>query len=155
MGKWWEGEFISSVQSLSCVQFFETPWTAALSINNSWRLVKIISIKSVMPCNHLIFCHPLFLLLSMLPSIRFFPMSQFFLSGGKSTVIATSVSVLPTNIHGLFPLGSTGVTSLQSKGLSSVCFNTIVQKHPFFGAQLVYSPTLTCTHYYWKNHSFG
>ena len=66
----------SSVQSLSCVQLFATPWTAAhqasLSITNSWRLLKLMSIKSVMPSNHLILCHPLLLLPSIFPNIRVF-----------------------------------------------------------------------------------
>ena len=51
----------SSVQSLSHVQLFATPWTASLSITNSWSLLKLISIESVMPSNHLILCHPLLL----------------------------------------------------------------------------------------------
>ena len=63
-----------------------TPWTAAhrasLSITTSWILHKPMSIKSVMPSNHLILCHPLLLLSSIFPSIRSFPMSQFFISGG-------------------------------------------------------------------------
>ena len=66
----------SSVQSLSCVQLFETPWTAArqasLSITNSWSLFKPMSTESVMPPNHLILCHPLLLLPSIFPSIRVF-----------------------------------------------------------------------------------
>ena len=66
----------SSVQSLSRVRFFETPWTAAcqasLSITNSWSLPKLISIESVMPSHHLILCHPLLLLPSIFPSIRVF-----------------------------------------------------------------------------------
>ena len=67
---------ISSVQSLSHVQLFVTPWTAAcqasLSITNSRSLLKLMSIKSVMPSNHLILCHPLLLLPSIPPSIRVF-----------------------------------------------------------------------------------
>ena len=66
----------SSVQSLSRVQLFATPWTAvpqaSLSITNSWSLLKFMSIESVMPFNHLILCHPLFLLPSIFPSIRVF-----------------------------------------------------------------------------------
>ena len=66
----------SSVQSLSCVQLFATPWTAAhqvsLSITNSQSLLKLMSIKSVMPSNHLILCRPLFLLPTIFPSIRVF-----------------------------------------------------------------------------------
>ena len=61
---------------LSHVQFFATPWTAAcqpsLAITNSWSLLKLMSIKSVMPSNHLILCHPLLLLPSIFPSIRVF-----------------------------------------------------------------------------------
>ena len=67
---------VSSVQSLSCVQLFATPWTAArqvsLSITNSQNLLKLISIESVMPSNHLILCRPLLLLPSIFPSIRVF-----------------------------------------------------------------------------------
>ena len=68
--------FFTAVQSLSHVQFFVTPWTAArqgsLSINNSRNLLRLISIESVMPSNHLILCCPLLLLLSIFPSIRVF-----------------------------------------------------------------------------------
>ena len=64
------------VQSLSCVQLFATPWTAALqaslSFTISWSLLRLMSIESVMPSNHLILCHPLLLLPSILPSIRVF-----------------------------------------------------------------------------------
>ena len=66
----------SSVQLLSCVQLFATPWTAAcqtsLSITNSWSLLKLMSIESVMTSNHLILCHPLLLPSSIFPSIRVF-----------------------------------------------------------------------------------
>ena len=66
----------NSVQSLSRVQLLATPWTAAcqafLSITNSWSLLKLMSVKSVMPSNHLILCHPLLLLSSIIPSIRVF-----------------------------------------------------------------------------------
>ena len=63
-------------------------------------------------------------------------MNQFFTSGGQSTGVSASASVLPMNIQGWFPLGWTGWISLQSKGLSRVFSNTIVQKHQFFGTQL-------------------
>ena len=68
--------FPSSVQPLSHVRLFVTPWTAALqaslSITNSWSLLRLMSIESVMPSNHLILCHPLLLLPSIFPSIRVF-----------------------------------------------------------------------------------
>ena len=91
-----------------------------------------------MPPNHLILCHPLFLLSLIFPNIRvfFFPMSQLFPSGGQRVGASASASVLPMDIQDWFPLGWTGWISLQSKGLSKVFSNTSVQKHRFFGAQL-------------------
>jgi len=92
----------SSVQSLNHVRLSATPWTAAhqvsLSITNSQSLLKLISIESVVPFNHLIFFRPLLLLPSLFLSIRvFFPMSQFFISGGQSIAASASASVLPMN----------------------------------------------------------
>ena len=119
------------VQSLSRVQLFATPWTAvcqaSLSITNSWSLLKLMSIESMMSSNHLILCHPLLLLPSIFPS-----MSQLFTSGGQSTGASASASVLPVNIQGGFPFGWTGWISLLSKGLPRVFSNTAVQKHQFF-----------------------
>ena len=73
--------------------------------------------------------------LQSFPESGSFPMSQFFASGGLSIGVSASTSVLSINIQDWFPLGQTGWISLQSKGLSRV-FNTIVQKHQFFGTQL-------------------
>ena len=130
---------ISSVQSLSRVQLFATPRTAAcrasLAITNSWSSFKLMSIESVMPSNHLILCRPL-LLPSIFLSIRVFPMSQCFASGGQNIGVSASASVLPMKTQDWFPLGWTGWISLQSKGLSRVFSNTTVQKHQFFGTQL-------------------
>ena len=67
------------------------------------------------------------------PASQSFQMSQLFASGGQSIAVSASTSVLPMNIQDWFPLGWTGWNSLQSKGLSRVFSNTIVQKHPFFG----------------------
>ena len=89
-----------------------------------------------MPSNHLIFCRPLLLLPSIIPSIRSSQMSQFFASGGQSIGVSASASVLPTNIQDWFPLGWTGWIFLQSKGLSRVFSNTTVKNHQFFIAQL-------------------
>ena len=128
-----------SVQ-FSRFQLFVTPWTAAcqasLSITNSQSLLKLMSIESVMPSNHLILCRPLLLLPSIFPGSGSFQRSQFFTSGGQSTGVSASASVLPTNTQDWSPLGWTGWISLQSKGLSRVFYNTTVQKHQFFGAQL-------------------
>ena len=70
------------------------------------------------------------------PASGYFPMSQFFASGGQSIRASASTSVLPVNIQDWFPLGWTGWISLQSKGLSRFFSNTTVQKHQFFGAQI-------------------
>ena len=146
---------VSSVQSLSHVRFFVTPWTAAhqasLFFTVSWSLLKLMSIKSMMPSNPLILCRPLLLLPSIFPSSGSFPMSRLFASDGQSIGVSASASVLPMNTQGWFPLGLTGWISLLSRGLSRVFSNTTVQKHQFFGAQLsLYSPTLTSIHNYWK-----
>ena len=112
----WMSKSISSVQSLSHVQRFATPWTttrqASLSITNSQNLLKLMSIESVMPSNHLILCHPFFLLPSIFPRPESFQMSQFFTSGGQSIGVSASASVLPVNIQDWFPLGWTGWISL-------------------------------------------
>ena len=111
----------SSVQSLSHVQLFETPWTAAcqasLSITNSQGLLKLTSIGLVMPSNHLILCVPFSSCLQSFPPSGSFPRSQFFTSIGQSVGVSASASVLPMNIQDWFPLGWTGWISLQSKGL--------------------------------------
>ena len=128
-----------SVQSLSHVQLFVTPWTAArqasLSIINSWSLLKLMCIKSVISSNHLILCHPL-LLPSVFPASGSFLMSQFFASGSQSIGASASASVLPKDIQDRFPLGLIVLISLQSKELSRVFSNTTVQKHQFFSTQL-------------------
>ena len=127
-------------QSLSCVRLFATPWTAAcqtsLSITISWSMFKLMSIESVMPFNHLILCRRLLLLLQFFAISGSFPVSQFFASGGQSIGASSSASVLPMNIQDWLPLGLTGLISLQSKGVSRVFSNTIVQKHQFFSTQL-------------------
>ena len=131
----------SSVQSLSRVQLFGTPWItarqASLSITNSGSSLKLTSIKSVMTSSHLILCHPLLLLPPIPPSIRVFSSEfQLFAWGGQSIGVSASASFLPKNTQYRSPLEWTGWISLQSKGLSRVFSNTTVQKHQFFGAQL-------------------
>ena len=123
----------SSVQLLSHVWLFATPWSAArqasLSIEgaysnscpSSWWWIISSSVVSFSSC------------LQSFPASGSFPMSQFFTSGGRS--IGASASVLPKNIQDWFPLGWSGWISLQSLGLSRVFSNTTVQKHQFLGAQ--------------------
>ena len=129
----------SSVQSLSRVWLFATPWTAGhqayLSITNSQSLLKLMPIEWVMPSNHFIPVVPFSSHLQSFPASVSFQMHQFFASGGQSTGISPSTSALPMNIQDWFPSGWTGWISLQSKGLSRVFSNTIVPKHQFFGVQ--------------------
>ena len=73
--------------------------------------------------------------LQSFPASGSFPMSRLFVSGGQSIGASVLTSVLPMNIQGWFPLGLTGLISLQSKGLSRVFSSTIIQKHKFFGTQ--------------------
>ena len=116
-----------------------TSWTSArqasLSFTISWSLLKLRSTELVMRSNHLSFCWPLLLLPSVFPSIKVFLMSQLFALGDQSIGASASASVLPMNIQYWFPLGWTGLISLQSTGLLRVLFNTKIQKHQSFGAQ--------------------
>ena len=89
--------------------------------------------------------------LQSFPASGFFIMSWLFTSGGQRIGALASESGLPMNIQDWFPLGLTGLISLQSKGLSRVFSNTTVQKHQFLVLSLLYGPTLTYIHDYWKN----
>ena len=142
-----------------CVQLFATPWTtarqASLSITNSRSLLKLMSIKLVMPSNHLILCCPLLLLPSIFLRITVFS-DESVLHIRWPKYWSFSFSISPSNEYSvLISLEWTGWISLQSKELSRVFSNTTVQKHQFFSAQLFYSPTLTSIHDYWKNHSLN
>ena len=150
---------ISSLQSLSRVQLFATPWTAAcqasLSITKSWSLLKLMSITLVMPSNHLILCHSLLLPPSIFPSIRVFSVSQLLTSGGQSIGALASAPVLPVNIEDWFPLGWTGLISLLSRGLWRVFSSTIIWKYQFFSTQpSLWSNCYICSWLLGKNHNF-
>ena len=114
----------SSVQSLSGVQLFATPWTEAcqtsMSITSSQSLLKLMSKELVMPSNSLILHHPLSSYLQSFSSSGSFLVSQLFTSGAQSIGASTSASVLPMSIQGWLPLGLTGLISLLSKGFSRV-----------------------------------
>ena len=102
--------------SCSIVPDSVTPWTAArqgsLSFTISWSLLNLMSIESVMPSNHHIFCHPLLLLPSIFPSIRVFSNESALPIRLSSIGASASASVLPMNIRGWFPLGLTALNSL-------------------------------------------
>jgi len=130
---------ISSTQSLSRVRFFVTPWTAAcqasLSITNSLSLLKLMSIKSVMPSNHLILCHPLFLRPSIFPNIRFFS-SKLALPIRWPKYWSFSFSISPSNEYsGLISFRMDWLDLLAVQGLSRVFSNTTILKYQFFSAQ--------------------
>ena len=122
---------ILSVQSLSCGQLFETPWTparqASLSFTISQSLLKLMSIESVMPSNHLILCHPLLLLLSVFPSIRVFSIE---LALGIRWLKHWSFSISPSNEY-------SGLISFRIDwfDLSAVhgILKSLLQNHQFFG----------------------
>ena len=127
------------VQSLSRVQLFVTPWTAArqasLSITKSQSLLKLMSIKSLMPSNHLIFNCFLLLLPSIFPSIRVLSNESALCIRGPQ-YWSFSFSISPSNEYSGLLSFRTGCISLQFKKLSRVFSNTTVQKHQFLGTQL-------------------
>ena len=140
---------LSSIQSLSSVQFIVTPWTAAhqasLSIPNSWSLLKLMSVESVMQSKHLILCCPLLFLPSIFPSIRVFSNeSALWITWPKYQSFSFSIS--PSNEYsGLisFRMDSLDLLAVQGtlksllKSINSLVFS------------FLYSPTLTSIHDYW------
>ena len=145
------------VQSLSRVQLFATPWTAArqasLSITSSRSLLKLMSIKLVMSSNYLILYWPFFSCLQFFPASGSFPVSQF-ASNGQSIGTSTSASVLPKNIQGWFPLGWTSWNSLQSRDSQGSSPTPQFKSINSSVLSLLCGSTLTSMHDYWKNHSF-
>ena len=150
---------ISSVQSLSHVWLFATPWAAAcqasLSITNSQSLLKLMSIESVMPSNHLILCRPLLLPPSIIPSIRVFS-NESVLHIRWPKYWSFSFNISPSNEH-------SGLISFKDGLVGSPCSPRDSQESsptPQFKSinssvlSFLCSPTLTSIHDHWKNHSF-
>ena len=130
----------SSVQSLSPVRLFTTPWIAArqasLSITNSWSSPKPMSIELAMPSNHLILCRPLLLLPSIFPSIRVFS-NESALHMRWPKYWCFSFSINPSSEHpGLISFRMDWLDLLAVQGTLKRLSNTTVQKHQFFGTQL-------------------
>ena len=125
---------IRSDQSLSRVRLFATPWIAAcqaaLSITNFRSSLRLTSIESVMPSSPFSSCP------QSIPASESFLMSQLFARGGQSTGVSALATFLPKKSQGWSPSEWTGWISLQSKGLSGVFYNTVLQKHQFFSTQL-------------------
>ena len=141
------------------VWIFVSPWTApcqaSLSINSSQSLLKLMSIESVMPSNHLIICHPLLLLPSIFPIIRVFS-NESVLCMRWPKYWSFSFSVSPSNVY-------SGLISFRMEMVGSPCSPRDSQKSsptPQFKSisslvlSFLYSPTLTSMHDYWKNQSF-
>ena len=148
---------VQSVQSFSCVWLFATPWTAAcqasLSITNSRRLPKLMSIELVMPSNHVILCCPLLLPPSIFPSITVFS-NESVLRIGWPKYWSFSFNISPSNKYsGLIFFRMDWCISLQSKWLSRISSNNTVWKHQFSVLSFLYSPTFISIHDSWKNHS--
>ena len=151
------GGQVSSVQ-FSHIQLFATPWTAAgqasLSITNSQSFLKLISIESVMPSSHLILCHPVFLLPSIFPRIGVFS-NESILPIRWPKYWSFSFSVSPSNEYSgliFFRMDWLDLFAVQGTRKSSPTPQFKITKS--LALSFVYSPTLTCIHDYWKNHSF-
>ena len=144
----------SSIQSLSHVQLFETPWTAvhqaSLSITNSWSLLKLMSIESVMPSSHLILCHPLLLPPSIFPTIRIFS-NKSVLRIRWPEDWSFTFSISPSNEYSrLISFRTDWLYLLAVQGT----LKSLLQQHSSKVLSFLYSPTHTSIHDYWKNHSF-
>ena len=146
-------QFSCSVTSISLL----TPWTvarqASLSITSSQSLLKLVSIKTAMPSNHLILCCPLLLLPSVFPSIRVFSNESVLHIRWPSTGVSALASVLPVNIQDWFPLGwlvgspcSPGDSQEPSPTPQFKSINSLV-------LSFLCGPALTSIRDYWKNHS--
>ena len=150
--------WLSSVNSLSHVWLFTTPWTQHARPPCPSTAPGLYSNS----CSLSRWCHPTISFsvipfssyLQTLPASGSFQMSQFFTSGAQSIGISASAPVLPMNIQDWFPLGWAGWISLQSKGILRVFFNTTVQKHQFFSTQLSLNSNSHIHSDYWKNHNF-
>ena len=156
--KYWGMQLRVVVHLLTRVQLFATLWTIArqvsLSFTISWRLLKLMSTESVMPSNHLILCHPLFLLPSIFPSIRVF-------SNESAVRIrclkywSFSFSISPSNEYsGLISFRIDWFDLLAVQGSQESSPTPKFKSINSSALSFLYSPTLTFIHDYWKNHSF-
>ena len=135
-----------------------TPRTAAhqasLSITNPQSLLKLMSIESMMPSNHLILCCPLLLLPSILPSIGVFSNESVLCIRWPNTGASTLALVFPMNIQDWFPLGLAGLISLWPRNSHESSPTPQFKSINSLVLSFIYGPVLTSIHDYWKNHSF-
>ena len=151
-------QLLSSVQSLSRARIFATPWTAtqqaSLSITNAWRLLKLTSIESVMPSNHLTLCRPLLLPPSVFPSIGvFFSESALHIRWPKYWSFSFSIS--PSNEYpGLISFRISWLDLLAVQGTLKSLLQHHSSKASILWCSAFFIVQLTSIHDYWKNHSF-
>ena len=148
----------NSVQSLSHVRLFATPWTAALqaslSITNFQSLLRLLSIESVMPSNHSSSVVPFSSCLQPVPVSGSFTMSLFFASCGPSIGASPSALVFPMNIQNWFPLGLTGLISCSPTDSQESSLTPQFESINSSVLSFLYGPALTSIHDYRKKHSF-
>ena len=148
----------SSVQSLSRFQFFDTPWTivhqASLSITNSWSLLKLMSIGSVIASNHLILCRPLLLLPSIFLNITVFS-NESALRIRQPKYWSFSFNFSPTNEHpGLISFRMDWLDLLAVQGTQKSSPTPQFKSINSSALSFLYGPNLTSIHDYWKTQSF-
>ena len=146
-----------SVQSLSRVWLIMTPWTTAhqvsLSITNSQSLLKLISIESLMPSNHLILCHPLLLLPSIFPSIRVFS-NESALCIRWPKYWSFSFNISSSNEHsGLISFRMDWLDLLAGQGTLKSLLQHHSSKASILWCSAFFIVQLTPIHDHWKNHS--
>ena len=133
--KWTDKTLVQSLSHVWLCDPLDCSTPGFLSFTISRSLLKLMSIKSVMPSNHLILCHPLFLLPSVFPSIRVFSTKSALHIRWPKVKLSFSISS-PNEYSGLISYRMDWLDMLAAKGLSSVFSNTTLQKHQFFGTQL-------------------
>ena len=151
--------YVIIAQSLSCVQLFVTPWTtarqASLSINNPWRLHKLMSIESMMPSNHHILCRPLLLLPSIFLSIRVFS-NDSVLHIRWPKYWSFSFSISPSNEYSAlisFRMDWLDLLARESRDSQESSQTPQFKSINSSALSFIHSPHLTSTHDFWKNHS--
>ena len=148
---WWWCSLTKSCPAIWNPMDCSTPGSSVLRYLPEFAQTHIHWVSDVIqpsqPVTHFSFCS------QSSPASGSFPKSQL-LASGKSSRASASASVLPVNIQGWFPLGLTGLISLLSKELSRVFSSITVQRHHSSELSLLYGPTLTSVHDYWKNYSF-
>ena len=147
----------SSVQLLSCLWLFATPWKtalqASLSITNSRSSLKLMSIESVMPSSHFMLCRPFSSCPQSLPASESFPMSQLFAWGGQSTGVSALATFLPKKSQGWSPSEWTGWTPCSPRDSQESSPTPQFKSINSSALSLLHSPTLTSIHDHRKNHS--